>query len=219
MTDSVMPAVTVADAAWALLSFGPLATAFDDLAGFDEPRTYLAVIGNQAEMRPSGGAPLYAAVVTADAGLIRIADKGTTSSHFFPPMNRPVTWTGPEDNPYFAANPRTMPFVSAGANPDFSVSAQEMAAAFEAGGHPAVDGVIYVDMTLLQQVLGLTGPVEVAAQALSTRPRSCRRCWTTRMTMLTPRRTTSAGRRPTTPCSMRCSRAFPAECPRARPCR
>ena len=154
-------AATAGDAAWALSSFGPLATAVDDLAGFDGPRTYLVVIGNQAEMRPSGGAPLYLAVVTADAGLISIADKGTTSSHFFPPMNRPVTWSGPEGNAYFPANPRTMPFVSAGANPDFSVSAQEMAAAFEAGGHPPVDGVIYVDMTLLQQVLDLTGPIEV----------------------------------------------------------
>ena len=152
---------SAADASWALTSYGPLAASFDDLAGFSGPRTYLLVVGNQAEMRPSGGAPLYAAVVTADSGLVRLADKGTTSTHFFPPLNRPVTWTGVEGNPYFESNPRTRPFVNAGANPDFAVSAQEMAAAFEAGGYPPVDGVVYVDLSLLQQLLSVTGPISV----------------------------------------------------------
>lgn len=151
----------VAGAAWALDSYGPALTAYDALAGYAGPRTVLVVIGNQAEMRPSGGAPLYAAVVTADDGRVTIADKGATSTHFFPPLNRPVTWSGVADNPYFADTPRTQPFVNAGANPDFAVSGAELAAAFEAGGHAPVDGVVFVDLTVLQEVLRLTGPVTV----------------------------------------------------------
>ena len=149
------------DASWALDAFAPVLDEYDELTGFTAPRTYLVVIGNQAEMRPSGGAPLYAAVVTADDGLVTVVDKGATSSHFFPPMNRPVTWTGVASNPYFANNPRTGPFVNAGAHPDFSVSGQELAAAFAAGGHPSVDGVVFVDLTFLAEVLRLTGPVTV----------------------------------------------------------
>ena len=152
---------TVLEASSALDTYAPLAGVMNELTGFSGERTYLVVIGNQAEMRPSGGAPLYAAVVTADDGGLTLADKGLTSTHFFPPMNRPVTWSGAPDNPYFAENPRTEPFVNAGRNPDFAVSGQELAAAFEAGGHPRVDGVIYLDLTFLEGLLALTGPVTV----------------------------------------------------------
>lgn len=154
-------APTAVDASTMLETYAPVIGIYDELAGFRGPRTYLVAVGNQAEMRPSGGAPLYAAVVTSDRGIITLADKGATSTHFFPPLNRPVTWTGIDANPYFAENPRTEPFVNAGRHPDFAVSGAELAAAFEAGGHGPVDGVIYLDLTFLQGLLALTGPVFV----------------------------------------------------------
>lgn len=144
-----------------LTTYSPVLDSYDALVGYSEPRTYLTVIGNQAEMRASGGAPLYAAVVTADDGLVTLDDKGATSTHFFPPMNRPVTWTGVEGNAYFPDNPRTQPFVNAGTNPDFAISGAEFASAFSAGGHAPVDGVLFVDLTFLQGLLDLTGPVTV----------------------------------------------------------
>lgn len=149
------------DASNALDTYSPLVSVINQLTGYEGPRTYLMVIGNQAEMRPSGGAPLYAVLITADNGRITLADKGLTSTHFFPPMNRPVTWTSEKDNPYFRDNPRTEPFVNAGRHPDFSISGAEMAAAFQAGGYPAIDGVIYIDMTFLEGLMELTGPLSV----------------------------------------------------------
>lgn len=157
--EAVVP--TAVEASTMIGVYAPIVGAYGELTGFRGPRTYLVAVGNQAEMRPSGGAPLYAAVVTADRGVLTLADKGAASTHFFPPMNRPVTWTGVDDNPYFTENPRTEPFVNAGRHPDFTVSGAELAAAFHAGGHPAVDGVIYLDLTFLQGLLALTGPVSV----------------------------------------------------------
>lgn len=139
----------------------PLLPHYNTLTGGDEPQRFLLVIGNQAEMRASGGAPLYLALISTHDGTIEILDKGATSTHFFPPDNRPITWMGLNQNPYYTDNPRTLPFVNANYHPDFSISAQEMAAAFQAGGFDAIDGVIATDLTTMSRILDLTGPIDV----------------------------------------------------------
>ena len=60
--------------------------------GADGPRRYLVAIGNQAEMRASGGAPLTLVMVEFNQGRISIPVKGQTSTQLFPPLNAPVTW-------------------------------------------------------------------------------------------------------------------------------
>lgn len=130
--------------------------------GADGPRRYLVAIGNQAEMRASGGAPLTLVMVEFNQGEISIPVKGQTSTQLFPPLNAPVTWFGPGPNPFFPGNARFAPFVVTNTHPNYVYSAQEMAASWTGGGYPRVDGVVFLDLTAIGAVLNATGPVESA---------------------------------------------------------
>ncbi len=134
-----------------------------DALGANDVRRYLLAIGNQAEMRAAGGAPLTLLLVEFDNGRISIPVKGQTSTQLFPPLNAPVDWFGPAYNPFFVGNQRTRPFVVANTHPNMLFSGQEMARAWEGGGYPGVDGVVTLDITAIAAVLEATGPVESAA--------------------------------------------------------
>lgn len=130
--------------------------------GADRAQRYLVAIGNQAEMRASGGAPLSLVMVEFDDGRISIPIKGQTSTELFPPLNAPVNWYGPGLNPFFPGNPRNRPFVVTNTHPNMLYSAQEMAGAWQGGRFPAVDGVVFLDLTAIAAVLDATGPVQSA---------------------------------------------------------
>jgi len=147
------------DAVAALADVAPL---LPGALGADGPRRYLVAIGNQAEMRASGGAPLTLVMVEFNEGKISIPIKGQTSTQLFPPLNAPVTWFGPGPNPFFPGNARFAPFVVTNTHPNYVYSAQEMAASWTGGGYPKVDGVIFLDLTAIAAVLNATGPVESA---------------------------------------------------------
>ncbi len=131
--------------------------------GADGPKRYLIAIGNQAEMRASGGAPLTLVMVEFSDGRISIPIKGQTSTQLFPPLNAPVQWFGPAPNPFFPGNPRNAPFVVTNTHPNYLYSAREMAGAWAGGEYPEVDGVVFMDLTAVSAVLRETGPIESAA--------------------------------------------------------
>jgi hypothetical protein len=137
-----------------------IAPVLPDALGANGVRRYLVAIGNQAEMRAAGGAPLTLVLVEFNDGRISIPIKGPTSTQLFPPLNAPVTWWGPGGNPFFPGNPRTAPFVVTNTHPNLLFSAQEMAGAWVGGDYPAVDGVITLDLTAIAAVLDQTGAVE-----------------------------------------------------------
>jgi hypothetical protein len=137
-----------------------IAPVLPDALGANGVRRYLVAIGNQAEMRAAGGAPLTLVLVEFNDGRISIPIKGPTSTQLFPPVNAPVTWWGPAANPFFAGNPRTDPFVVTNTHPNLLFSAREMAGAWAGGGYPVVDGIITLDLTAIAAVLEATGPVE-----------------------------------------------------------
>ncbi len=140
-----------------------IAPVLPDALGANGVRRYLVAIGNQAEMRAAGGAPLSLVLVEFDNGRIAIPIKGQTSTQLFPPLNAPVTWWGPAANPYFTGNPRTAPFVVTNTHPNMLFSAQEMAGAWSGGGYPPVDGVVTLDLTAISAVLDATGPAQSEA--------------------------------------------------------
>ena len=150
----------VQQAMGALVSIAPV---LPDALGANGVRRYLVAIGNQAEMRAAGGAPLSLVLVEFDNGRIAIPIKGQTSTQLFPPMNAPVTWWGPGGNPFFTGNPRNAPFVVTNTHPNLLFSAQEMAGAWAGGQYPPVDGVVTLDLTAIAAVLDATGPVESEA--------------------------------------------------------
>ena len=141
----------------ALVDIAPL---LPQALGSNGPRRYLVAIGNQAEMRASFGAPLSLVMVEFDNGRISIPIRGQTSTELFPPLNAPVEWFGPGLNPFFPGNTRFRPFVVTNTHPNLLFSAQEMAAAWEGGGFPRVDGIIALDLTAIAAVLEATGPIE-----------------------------------------------------------
>ena len=144
-------------------SLASIAPVLPDALGANGVRRYLVAIGNQAEMRAAGGAPLSLVLVEFDNGRISIPIKGQTSTQLFPPLNAKVTWWGPGANPFFDGNPRNAPFVVTNTHPNLLFSAQEMANAWVGGQYPPVDGVITIDLTAIAAVLDATGPVDSAA--------------------------------------------------------
>ena len=152
--DTIAP---IQDAMKALVDLAPQ---LPDALGANGPRRYLIAIGNQAEMRASGGAPLTLILVEFDQGRITIPIKGQTSTELFPPLNAPVKWWGPAKNPFFDANPRFQPMVVTDTHPNFLYSAREMAGAWQGGGYPVVDGVVTIDLTAIGSVLNAMGPIQ-----------------------------------------------------------
>jgi len=137
-----------------------IAPVLPEALGSSSTRRYLVAIGNQAEMRASFGAPLSLVMVEFDNGQISIPIRGQTSTELFPPLNAPVEWFGPAMNPFFPGNTRNRPFVVTNTHPNLLFSAQEMAASWEGGGYPRVDGIIALDLTAIAAVLEATGPIE-----------------------------------------------------------
>jgi hypothetical protein len=143
----------------AVASLEGVAPVLPDALGANGVRRYLIALGNQAEMRASGGAPLTLVMVELDNGKISIPIKGQTSTQLFPPLNAPVTWFGPALNTFFPGNPRNAPFVVTNTHPNFLMSAREMIGAWKGGNFPEVDGVVYLDLTAIAAVLTETGPI------------------------------------------------------------
>ncbi|MDO8733397.1 MAG: DUF4012 domain-containing protein [Actinomycetota bacterium] len=137
-----------------------LAPQLPDALGANGPKRYLIAIGNQAEMRASGGAPLTLILVEFDEGRITIPIKGQTSTELFPPLNAPVKWWGPSANPFFDTNPRDAPMVVTNTHPSMLISAREMDGAWQGGQYPAVDGVVSVDLTAIGSVLNAMGAIQ-----------------------------------------------------------
>ena len=148
----------------AMNSLNNIAPVLPSALGADGVKRYLIAIGNQAEMRASGGAPLSLIMIEFEEGRISIPIKGQTSTQLFPPINADIRWFGPALNPFFAQNPRDNPFVVTNTHPNFLYSAQEMVQAWSGewdnSSYPKVDGVVAMDLTAIAAVLEATGPVQ-----------------------------------------------------------
>lgn len=148
----------------AVNSLNSVAPVLPDALGASGVKRYLIAIGNQAEMRASGGAPLSLIMIEFEDGRISIPIKGQTSTQLFPPINATVRWFGPGLNPFFAQNPRSNPFVVTNTHPNFVYSGREMAQAWSGTwdnpSYPEVDGVVTMDLTAIAAVLEATGPVQ-----------------------------------------------------------
>lgn len=145
-------------------SLNDIAPVLPSALGADGPKRYLIAVGNQAEMRASGGAPLTLIMIEFQDGQISIPLRGQTSTQLFPPINADINWFGPSLNPFFAQNPRNNPFVVTNTHPNFLYSAREMVQAWSGSwagaSYPEVDGVVALDLTAIAAVLNATGPVE-----------------------------------------------------------
>ncbi len=134
------------------------------MLGADEPRTYLVMFQNTAEIRSTGGMPGAFAIVTANDGRLSFEHQGTAGEvglHFPEPV-LPL----PEDKEEIYTERLGRFFSGVNLAPDFptaAILATEMVrlSDFE------VDGVVATDPTTLSYLLDATGSIPVPGGELS----------------------------------------------------
>ncbi|QZY28776.1 DUF4012 domain-containing protein [Nocardioides coralli] len=154
--------VTDADAA---LASGLTATrALPTMLGGDEPRRYLLIFQNNAEIRATGGLPGSWATVEADRGRLRMARQGAGGG--FAVLPEPVGLSKAERGIY--GDVHGTYFVNANFTPDFPRAAELWRERF-ALDYPEepLDGVVALDPVALSYLLGGAGPVETRGTTLT----------------------------------------------------
>lgn len=135
----------------------PLLPLLPSALGAQGRRNYLLAILNPAELRASGGAPLSVAVLSFKNGKISMPIQGAITKVI--PGVPPVSWEHLTGAP-FVSGTEPQRFTNANMHPDFRISGEELARAWQASGQAPVAGVIAIDTTALAQVLRVTGPVQ-----------------------------------------------------------
>ena len=129
--------------------------------GFSGPRTYLVLAQNNAELLPTGGLISVYGLVTFREGRIEqmafedavaFSDRWMEAGHYVEPP-------GPLGN--YLLKGWSWNLALANWSPDFPTAARQAQWFFEAGGGAPVDGVIGINVTTLEKLLGVTGPVDV----------------------------------------------------------
>ncbi|MEZ4210264.1 MAG: DUF4012 domain-containing protein [Patescibacteria group bacterium] len=137
---------------------GTLAQELPDALGFNNPRQYLLLNQNNNELRATGGFIGSFTVVKLYKGQIedirlditqRIDGQNPRPSLEIPAPLRTISQTGTfgtRDSNWY---------------PDFPTSAQTFQQLYEEGGGGTLDGIIAINPRLMQNLLAITGPIEL----------------------------------------------------------
>jgi hypothetical protein len=139
---------------------GPALSLLADMSGAQGPRRYLLAIGNEAEMRGSGGMVLSYGTLLAENGKFTLDRFGPIDELA---LGGPVRTPVPPD--YFAQYRPMGPteiWRNANLTADFSVAGPVMEAMYEAATGKPADGVVQLDSSGLKAILEGIGPTEVA---------------------------------------------------------
>lgn len=140
------------------------------ILGYERPQSYLVLFLNNDEIRPGGGFIGSYALVRMDRG--KITEFVTGASEKLD-SNAPDNFKVPAPEPLVAYLKSSAWYYSRGANwyfrnsnwsPDFPTSAQKSLWFYEQEGGPgrgAIDGVIGITPTLVEELLRVVGPVTV----------------------------------------------------------
>jgi hypothetical protein len=135
-----------------------LLTLYASAAGFDSGKTYLILLQNSTELRPTGGFIGSMALATVHGGFIKdlkvedvyTAD-GQLKGHADPP--KPISEILGQEHWYLR---------DSNWDPDFSQSGKTAAWFYQKETNTAVDGVIAVSSPFLIDILKATGPITLA---------------------------------------------------------
>lgn len=129
-----------------------------DMLGEEQPRNYLLVIQNPAELRSTGGLPGSLAVLHAEDGRLTMGWQGSAADIAGPdtPAVALPKDTLQQYGPSPAIDPRDANFT-----PDFPEAAQILKAMVERAREVKIDGVVAVDPIALAELMHGTGPVTV----------------------------------------------------------
>jgi len=128
---------------------------FLDVLGYNGPRKYLFLFENNQEMRATGGFIGSYGILDISSGRVKklfVDDiynpDGQLKARVIPPapiQKMSAVWTMHDANWF----------------PDFPTSAEKVAWFYEKTGGPTVDGVIAITPELLQDLLKVTGPIDM----------------------------------------------------------
>ncbi|MBU0625117.1 DUF4012 domain-containing protein [Patescibacteria group bacterium] len=127
------------------------------IMGSEEPRRYLLVFQNTAEIRPTGGFIGSFALLDVNRGQITNLEIPGGGSY---DLQGSLTAKIAAPKPLRLINPR-WEFQDANWSPDFPTSAQRLAWFYEKSGGPTVDGVIAINSTVMEDLLKIVGSIEM----------------------------------------------------------
>ena len=134
-----------------------LLTLYPEMAGFRKPQTYLILLQNSMELRPTGGFIGSLLLMTFTDGSVsdmHVLDvysaDGQLKGHVDPPL--PIREIMGQEHWYLR---------DSNWNPDFSISGKEAAFFYEKEMGQSVDGVIGVSLPVVTNLLHVLGPVDV----------------------------------------------------------
>ncbi|MEO5319270.1 DUF4012 domain-containing protein [Arthrobacter sp. CC3] len=132
------------------------------MLGAEQPRNYLIMIQNNAEVRASGGIPGALAVLTLDKGKLTLGAQSTAGAIG---TTSPTLSVDPEQTQIFSG--RLGKFMQdVNLTPDFPTAATSAQAMWERKTGQRVDGVLSLDPVALGYVLDATGPVKLKSPEL-----------------------------------------------------
>ncbi|RNL60624.1 DUF4012 domain-containing protein [Nocardioides marmoriginsengisoli] len=142
------------------------ATAFDlmpEMLGSSEPRNYLLMIQNPAEVRSTGGLPGSLAILHAEGGKLTMGWQGSAGD--INPFSGPVVKL-PADTEQMYGPSMATDFRDINFTPDFPEAAQVARSMVKQKLNVNVDGVVSVDPIALSNLMLGTGPIPVAGVPL-----------------------------------------------------
>lgn len=142
-----------------LNTFEELSSLALTMLGAQESKRYLLIFQNNTEIRPTGGFMGSFAEVKIRNGILEhlsVPDGGTYDLQGVLRISR----VGPQPLQLLKAR---WEFQDANWFADFPTSAQQILEFYQDAGGPSVDGVIAINATFVAELIGLLGPIEMAA--------------------------------------------------------
>jgi hypothetical protein len=170
--ESVRDAMTTKIATYSPLldSYLTVSARLPAILGWDAPKRYLVLTQDPAELRPTGGYIGSFGIVAFDKGRI-------TERHFQDVFQLDLPWTYPFVRPpqeladYLLGPKQPWQLADANWSPDFPTSAQEAIRLYaNESGDTNIDGVLAITTYSIDELLKVTGPVNLPSYGLTIAP-------------------------------------------------
>lgn len=128
-----------------------------EIMGQSEPKRYLVIFQNNAELRPTGGFMGSFAMMDVSKGkVVNMTIPGGGTYDMQGGMMQKIS----SPQPLHLINPLWQ-FHDANWYPDFPTSAKQIAWFYGKSGGTTTDGVIAINASLMEQLLNITGPIDM----------------------------------------------------------